>query len=329
MTDIKLFVPVLYLYKGNAVKGLSDFTSVSSDILKYVFSFYEKDADALIVYSLSETEEDAKKDYEILSLICELCPLKIWTVLNTFGHIAAEHLIDAGCEKIMVPVSDFDNNILLKMTSNYMASQLVAMVDSEEEYENIKEVLGGGFSAIALTNPHIFKNIISSLETGVILFVPDISLDKIVELMKNEKIIGLSGTAINANIDELSDIKLFCIENDVMIRKLAPKFSWDDLKKNSDGMVPVIVQDYKTNEVLMCAYMNEESYYLTLKRHIMTYYSRSRNELWLKGDTSGHYQYVTELWADCDMDTILAKVYQVGAACHTGSYSCFFNRIDA
>jgi len=108
---------------------------------------------------------------------------------------------------------------------------------------------------------------------------------------------------------------------------MIPKFKWSDLKKNSDGMVPVIVQDYQTNEVLMCAYMNEEAYNKTLSTQTMTYYSRSRQELWLKGETSGHYQYVKSLLADCDLDTILAKVEQIGAACHTGSYSCFFNEI--
>ena len=103
--------------------------------------------------------------------------------------------------------------------------------------------------------------------------------------------------------------------------------SWNDFKRNSDGLIPVIVQDYKSLEVLMLAYMDEEAFQATLSTGKMTYYSRSRRELWLKGGTSGHYQYVKELVADCDMDTILAKVSQIGAACHTGSKSCFFNEI--
>ena len=89
-------------------------------------------------------------------------------------------------------------------------------------------------------------------------------------------------------------------------------------------MVPIIVQDYKTDEVLMLAYMNEEAYLTTLKLGKMTYWSRSRNELWTKGLTSGHVQYVKSLTIDCDNDTILAKVEQVGAACHTGNRTCFF-----
>ncbi len=99
---------------------------------------------------------------------------------------------------------------------------------------------------------------------------------------------------------------------------------FDDFKLNSDGMIPVITQDDKTGQVLMLAYMTKEAYQKTLETGKMTYYSRSRQELWCKGDTSGHYQYVRSLSIDCDLDTILARVDQIGAACHTGHYSCFY-----
>ena len=85
------------------------------------------------------------------------------------------------------------------------------------------------------------------------------------------------------------------------------KLSFDEFKLNSDGMIPVITQDYKTNEVLMLAYMTKESFEKTLETGKMTYFSRSRQELWTKGDTSGHYQYVKSLDIDCDKDTILEK----------------------
>ena len=110
-------------------------------------------------------------------------------------------------------------------------------------------------------------------------------------------------------------------------KELKSKMSWSDFKLNSDGMVPVIVQDYQTNEVLMLAYMNEEAYLTTLRLGKMTYWSRSRNELWTKGLTSGHVQYVKSLTIDCDNDTILAKVRQIGAACHTGNRSCFYRNL--
>jgi phosphoribosyl-ATP pyrophosphohydrolase/phosphoribosyl-AMP cyclohydrolase len=110
-------------------------------------------------------------------------------------------------------------------------------------------------------------------------------------------------------------------------RPLTASFTWADMKLNSDGMVPVVVQDAVDDAVLMVAYMNEEAFEKTLATGLMTYYSRSRQELWTKGLTSGHVQYVKELFLDCDNDTILARVDQVGAACHTGNRSCFYRTL--
>ncbi len=111
------------------------------------------------------------------------------------------------------------------------------------------------------------------------------------------------------------------------VKPLDCNMEWSEFKLNSDGLVTVVVQDYRTDEVLMVAYMNEEAYHATIETGKMTYFSRSRKELWVKGATSGHYQYVKELRVDCDYDTILAKVSQTGAACHTGNHSCFFQDI--
>ncbi len=99
---------------------------------------------------------------------------------------------------------------------------------------------------------------------------------------------------------------------------------FSEFKLNQDGLIPVIAQDYKTNEVLMMAYMNEESYQKTLDTGLMTYWSRSRQKLWTKGEESGHIQKMVSLTIDCDKDTILAKVDQTGPACHTGNPTCFF-----
>ncbi len=101
----------------------------------------------------------------------------------------------------------------------------------------------------------------------------------------------------------------------------------DNVKFDEKGLVPVVVQDYKTNKVLMLAYMNAASLKITLETGNMTYYSRSRQQLWRKGETSGHYQTLKEMKMDCDGDTLLAVVAQEGSACHTGAYSCFFESL--
>lgn len=102
----------------------------------------------------------------------------------------------------------------------------------------------------------------------------------------------------------------------------------DEVKFNESGLVPAIAQDFRTEEVLMMAYMNREALEKTISSGKAHYFSRSRNTLWLKGETSGHFQHIKGIYYDCDMDTILLKVDQVGAACHTGERTCFFREIE-
>jgi phosphoribosyl-AMP cyclohydrolase len=99
--------------------------------------------------------------------------------------------------------------------------------------------------------------------------------------------------------------------------------------EKAGGLIPVIAQDFATGDVLMLAYINEEAWNKTLETGKMTYFSRSRNKLWLKGESSGHVQIVKEIRVDCDADTVLVKVEQIGgAACHEGYKSCFFRKVE-
>ena len=109
--------------------------------------------------------------------------------------------------------------------------------------------------------------------------------------------------------------------------KKKSEFDIKKLKFDENKLIPAIIQDYKNNEVLMIAYMNLESVRRTLKLGKTCFWSRSRKEYWVKGMTSGHFQFVKSIAYDCDQDALLIKVRQIGAACHTGNRSCFYRRI--
>ncbi|MFX1451029.1 MAG: phosphoribosyl-AMP cyclohydrolase [Promethearchaeota archaeon] len=111
--------------------------------------------------------------------------------------------------------------------------------------------------------------------------------------------------------------------NEKDAKKIIKKLNFSKL----NGLIAVIAQDIKTNEVLMSAFANEEAIKLTLTTGYAHYWSRSRNTLWKKGETSGHLQIVKEVYIDCDQDAILLKIEQVTAACHTGYFSCFHNKV--
>lgn len=102
-----------------------------------------------------------------------------------------------------------------------------------------------------------------------------------------------------------------------------------NFNKSADGLLPAIVQDYQTKEVLMLAYINELAFLETMKTGKAHYWSRSRGELWLKGETSGHIQKIHQILVDCDEDTVIYQVEQLGgAACHTGHRSCFYRSVE-
>lgn len=108
-----------------------------------------------------------------------------------------------------------------------------------------------------------------------------------------------------------------------MSGKKLPRLNW----KKLNGLIPVVTQDFKTGKVLMLAFMNKEALKKTLIEGKVTYFSRTRKKLWTKGETSGNFQLVKEIWLDCDSDTFLIKVNQIGKVCHTGNKTCFYQKI--
>ena len=144
------------------------------------------------------------------------------------------------------------------------------------------------------------------------------------KILKCPGVRGLSGRYVSRTDIDCVAFKDKCTEEGIKMTSFESMMEFSQFKTNDQGLIPVIVQHYKTQEILMLAYMNEESFYETIKTGKMTYFSRSRQKLWVKGETSGHFQYVKSLTIDCDLDTLLAKVDQIGAACHTGNPTCFF-----
>lgn len=328
MSNYKKFIPCIYLLNEKAVAGFRDSTVISEDPVQLARFYGENNADELIVFDLSTDDASHEAALDVLKLICKEAQIPVIGAGNVKRMEDIKKLLYAGCMKAALNYSRESNIEITKEVSlKFGKDKIVACIADAHEIESNEALLTEFVDQVILINERTIKQAISVSKLPVIVTLPEVSLDKIIELLSSEIIAGVTGPAINANAKELNDIKDLCAGNGVIVRTFEPAIKWEELKTNSDGLVPVVVQDYKTREVLMVAYMNEEAYLHTLKSGRMTYYSRSRQEQWIKGETSGHFQYVKEMTADCDKDTILAKVSQVGAACHTGSYSCFFNEI--
>lgn len=328
MNDFKKFIPCIYLLNEKAVAGFEDETVISENPAELARFYGENNADELIVFDLSADDASHEKALDVLKLICRKAQVPVIGAGNVKRMEDIKKLLYAGCSKAALNYSKESNiEITREVSLKFGRDKITACIAQAGEIEANEALLLEYTGQVILINPKTIKQAIEASKLPVIVTLPEVSLDKIIELLSHDIIAGVTGPAINANAKELSDIKDLCAGNGVNVKTFEPAICWAELAKNSDGLVPVVVQDYKTREVLMVAYMNEAAYLHTLKSGRMTYYSRSRQEQWVKGETSGHFQYVKEMTADCDKDTILAKVSQVGAACHTGSYSCFFNEI--
>ena len=324
----KRFIPCIYLYKGNAVKGFRDSTIIDTNPAALGKFYSDNNADELIVYDMSDGDAEHEEALDIIKAICNEAEIPVIGAGNVKRMEDIKKLLYAGCKKAALNYSKQGNvEITEEVSLKFGRDKIVACVTEVDTITSNESLLEEYVSELILVREKELKDVIAVSRFPVIVSIPEVSLDKLLELLAKSNICGISGHAINENAKELLAIKALCQSNGIAVNTFDAMVRWEEFKLNADGHVPVVVQDYKTDEVLMVAYMNEEAYRMTLKTGRMTYYSRSRQELWIKGETSGHYQYVKSLTADCDMDTILARVSQIGAACHTGAHSCFFNEI--
>lgn len=324
----KKLIPCIYLHRGNAVKGFSDNTIIDTNPAALGKFYNDNNADELIIYDLSVGDAEHEEALDIIKKICAEVEIPVIGAGNVHRMEDIKKLIYAGCKKAALNYSKEENiAITEEVSGKFGKDKIVACISEAGEIADNEELIEDCVSELILVKERGIKDAIAVSRFPMIVSVPEVSLDKILELLSQTNICGISGYAINENAKELLAVKNLCQMNGIPVNMFESKIPWEEFKLNSDGHITVVVQDYKTDEVLMVAYMNEEAYQMTIRTGKMTYYSRSRDELWVKGETSGHYQYVKSLTADCDKDTILAKVSQIGAACHTGAHSCFFNEI--
>ena len=324
---LKKFIPCIYILKKDAVKGFDDLTVLDESPLELAEKYDNDDCDAIIIYDLSKNDAEHEESLDTIKDICANVSVEIYGAGNVKRMEDIKKLLYAGCKKACLNFSKQGNiDILEEVSGKFGKDKIVICYTETDKISSYEEQIRKLSDELILLNAGEIKKT-PEIDMPTVLSLPDVSLDKVLELLSMPNVSGITGNAVNKNSAEIRGIKKICADNDLAVSRMVPAYKWEDLKKNSDGHVPVVVQDYRTDEVLMVAYFNEESFYKTIETGRMTYFSRSRNELWLKGETSGHYQYVKKLVCDCDMDTILAKVKQVGAACHTGRYSCFFNEI--
>ena len=323
----KNIVATIYLKDGMAVKSPTELDN-PKDVLELASVYDDSGIDKIIIYDLSTDDEEHEKNILAIREINRNIQVKTAGGGNIKRLEDVKKLLYAGCIEVILNGSKPEAIDLIKEASaRFGANKMLVSLATVDFLFKTKDFLSDNVHELLIMNTALLEGLENITNIPYIVQIDEYDFDYVSNLLKSEKIRGISGSFINDVKSDIMQIKSELSDAGIKMDNFEPKLTWADLTPNSEGLVPTVVQDFQTGEVLMVAYMNEESLNSTIRTGKMTYYSRSRQSLWVKGETSGHYQYVKSLTADCDFDTILAKVSQVGVACHTGSPTCFFNEI--
>ena len=321
----KLMIPCLYLQSEKAVTGFGQRNLFGDGDVGSLTKFYsDNGADGLLVFDFSSGDEEHEKAIGRIKDICNAAEIPVIAAGNIRRMEDVKKLIYAGCARTVLNFSKQSNiDLLEEVSKRFGKEKMMVSISAVEEFTSNQELIEAyacGLLALDTVQDSIAQ--ISSIP--VILHTDEGRQETLISLLESPSVGGLSGAFVSSRDRDLLAFKEECKGFNIPVNTFESSIAWSDFKLDRDGLIPVVVQDYKTDQVLMVAYMNEEAFNTTLKSGKMTYWSRSRQELWTKGLTSGHIQYVKSLTLDCDNDTILAKVDQIGAACHTGNRTCFF-----
>jgi phosphoribosyl-ATP pyrophosphohydrolase len=323
----KNLIATIYLKNGMAVKGKHDLES-AGDLKELAKRYNDSGVDKLYVFDLSNTDREHEVNLHTMKELCRMVEIPTYGAGNIQRLEDIKKVIYAGCKGVILDGSQHD---VIQLADEGMQrfgreKLLISMenVDLMFKHKKAAEEL---VHKLVVLNPLIIDALENITDLPYSVIIQGYDKDRWVEILKKECVTGIGGEYISRSDTDVTQVKKSLAAEGIETKKFESVMAWSQFKTNSDGLVPVIVQDYQTGEVLMMAYMNEEAFQITLSLGKMTYYSRSRQELWVKGETSGHYQYVKSLAVDCDQDTILAQVSQIGAACHTGHTSCFYREL--
>ena len=312
----KRVIPCIFIDGGKAVRWFYDREVIAEDVIALAKSYSDCGADELIVFDLSESDDDHEEAIDLMKRINRVIRIPMVAGGNIKRQEDVKKVLYSGAKRAMINFSKPDSVKMMEDAAKRFGKEKIAV--SLNDFDALfkhQHLIQEYCSEIVFMHRLDLNSVMNVTDVPCVIVTDTMEESELYKILKCPGVKGLSGKYISQPEMDFNEFKKKCADEDIKMTSF---------KLNSDSLIPVIVQHYRTQEVLMLAYMNEEAFDHTIKTGKMTYFSRSRQSLWVKGETSGHFQYVKSLTIDCDKDTLLAKVDQVGAACHTGNPTCFF-----
>lgn len=321
----KRLIPCIFIAGGKVVKWVNDKTVLCEDAVKLARYYSDHGADELLVFDLSDSDEDHDNSIDLMRKINRNISIPMVAGGNIKRLEDVKKILYAGAKRAMLNFSKPGSVAEVEEAAKRFGKEKIAV--SLNDFDALfkrQQIIEDFTSEIIFMHRLDLNSVMNVTDIPCVILTDTEEKPELFKILKCPGVKGLSGKYISQSNMDFVTFKEECKQEGIKMTSFESIMDFSQFKLNEQGLLPVIVQHYKTKDVLMLAYMNEEAFDKTIKTGKMTYYSRSRNALWVKGETSGHFQYVKSLTIDCDKDTLLAKVGQIGAACHTGNPTCFF-----
>lgn len=321
----KRLIPCIFIAGGKVVKWVNDKTVLCEDAVKLARYYSDHGADELLVFDLSDSDEDHDNSIDLMRKINRNISIPMVAGGNIKRLEDVKKILYAGAKRAMLNFSKPGSVAEVEEAAKRFGKEKIAV--SLNDFDALfkhQQIIEDFTSEIIFMHRLDLNSVMNVTDIPCVILTDTEEKPELFKILKCPGVKGLSGKYISQSNMDFVTFKEECKQEGIKMTSFESIMDFSQFKLNEQGLLPVIVQHYKTKDVLMLAYMNEEAFDKTIKTGKMTYYSRSRNALWVKGETSGHFQYVKSLTIDCDKDTLLAKVVQIGAACHTGNPTCFF-----
>ncbi len=321
----KRLIPCIFIAGGKAIAWFNDDTVLSEDVPSLAKYYSDHGADELLVFDLSENDTDHDEAIDLMRKINRVIRIPMVAGGNIRRLEDVKKILYSGAKRAMLNFSKPDCVKLIdEAYDRFGAEKLaVSLHDFDGLYKNQKKI-EGRVSELIFMHRLDLDSVMNTTDLPCVIVTDTLEKPELLKILKQPDVRGVSGKFVSQTDLDLSEFKQECEAEGIQMTSFESMMDFSQFKLNEQGLIPCITQHYKTQEVLMLGYMNEEAFEKTVKTGMMTYYSRSRQTLWTKGETSGHFQYVKSITVDCDNDTLLAKVDQVGPTCHTGNPTCFF-----
>lgn len=324
----KRLTPCIFIDGGKAVTWFDNRTVVAADVVALAKYYSEMGADELIIFDLSNSDEEHDEAIDLMKKIHRVISIPMIAGGNIRRQEDVKKILYAGAKRAMLNFSKPVSLELIEDVAKRFGKERIAVSLNDFDALFKQQHLIEEYSTeIVFMHRLDLNSVMNITEIPCVVVTDTMEQSEILKILKCDGVKGVSGMFISQREMDFNAFKGICAKEGIKMTSFESLMDFSEFKLNSDGLLPVVVQDFKTNEVLMMAYMDEEAFENTVKTGRMTYYSRSRKSQWIKGETSGHFQYVRTLTIDCDKDTLLAKVEQIGAACHTGNRTCFYQPI--